>query len=243
MDYIDARVLLSKEKPLAPQEAVDILNSWRSDPENYYLLLKTQGASVPLLGYRYCSEEDSRYVFEKTKKRILSPAFALKFFEFRSDSMSTIFMETLDMLTFSEDDEDSDVAFYAWPYYNAVIVSHLTPVAIIHLLLNWNYVFDCEADQFGMVYNTFYETLKAAEECTDILAVNSFNLHGWGENTNHPIEDVAKHYHFANYSVALEDGSEDIHFRKTLVHYLYAYWQNMEDIITAVLHERIMRSN
>lgn len=242
MDYIDARVLLSREEPLEPQEAVDILNSWRSDAENYNLLLQTQNASVSLRKYMYYSDEEGRYIFKPSEKRILSPAFARKFFEFQAAELTTVFLDTLEALTFPED--DPEVSVYAWPYYNAEIVFHLSAKTITNILLNWKFVFDCEVDQFGMVYNTLYEKLSAEQECTDILAVNSFNLHDWGENTEHPVEEVAKHYHFANFSVTCGDNSEeDVYFRKNLVHYLYAYWQNLGEIVSAVLYQRAIRNN
>ncbi len=184
MDYIQARELLSREGRLTPQEAVDILNSWRMDADNYYFLLQTTGASVPLKQYICYADETGEYVFEKTEKRILSPAYALKFFEFEADSLTTAFLDTLDVLSYP------------------------------------------------------------AEEDTDILAVNSFNLHDWGENNTLPVDIVAKHYHFANYSVSTGDnGGEDVYFRKCLIHYLYAYWQNLGEIVSAVLYERAKRCN
>ncbi len=243
MGYIQARELLSREGRLTPQEAVDILNSWRMDADNYYFLLQTTGASVPLKQYICYADETGEYVFEKTEKRILSSAYALKFFEFESDSLTTAFLDTLDVLSYPAE-EDTDITFYEWPYYNSEVAFHLSAETIIKILLNWHYVFDCDSDAFGMIYNTLYEKLSAAEECTDILAVNSFNLHDWGENNTLPVDIVAKHYHFANYSVSTGDnGGEDVYFRKCLIHYLYAYWQNLGEIVSAVLYERAKRCN
>lgn len=268
MDYIDARVLLSRQEQLDGKDAVEILNSWRSNPENYYKLLQTKGAAVPLREFKGYSQADEEYIFEETDKLILSPTLALKFFELESDDLNLVLFETLNYLTFNvpsdeenndyeedeeydnqeeyagqEDDAEDTSGFYAWPYLVGGCVYHLSADIIENVLFDWNYVFDWQFDSLGSIYNVLYKKLLNGDKCCDMLAVNSFNLFNWINHDEIDVDVRAKHYCFANYSLDLDEVGADAYFRKCLVHYLGAFWNEMADIVTHIEYQRISRCN
>lgn len=251
MDYIDARILLAKPEPLTGKDAVEIINSWRSNPENYQLLLQTKGASIPLSVYSSYSKEEERHLFKPTDKLILHPTLAYKFFELGNDDLNIIFLETLDYLTFDldddedEDQEDENCGFYAWPYLVGGCAHYLSAEVIERVLLNWNFVFDWEFDGLGSIYSLLYKKLYVADKCCDTLAVNSFNLFNWLDRDDQGVDvDVrAKHYCFANNALDLDNTATDAYFRKSLVHYLTSMWYNLDDIVSYIVSNRVSRNN
>ncbi|MCM1324584.1 MAG: hypothetical protein NC218_10720 [Acetobacter sp.] len=243
MDYIDVRVLLSRQEPLSGKDAVEIINSWRLKPESYYQLLKTKGAAVPLRLYCGYSKEDEQHIFEVSDKEILSPMLALKFFELENDDLNLVLFETLNFLTFTGNSDDDGCSFYAWPYLEGGCAYHLSANTIENVLCDWNFVFDWEFDSLGSVYSRLYNRLLKADKCCDILAVNSFNLFNWLERNEIEIDVRAKHYCFANYSLELDEMKADAYFRKCLVHYLAGMWNNMEDIVAYIIRKRNLLCN
>ena len=243
MDYIDARVLLSRQEPLIGKDAVAIINSWRQNPENYYQLLQTKGASVPLKVYCNYSKEEELHIFKETDLHILKPAFVHKFFELENEDLALVLLETLNFLTFMETSQDNETGFYAWPYLEGGCVYHLSANVIESVLCDWNFVFDWRFDSLGSVYSLLYNKLLAAEKCCDSLAVNSFNLLNWLDRDDIDADILAKHYCFANYSLDMDKDGTDAYFRKCLVHYFGALWNNLEDIVSHIMINRRIRNN
>ncbi len=260
---INVKALLSQSEPLTLEQAVSILQSWQLNPLGYYQLLVEPNMSVPLKMYDVYSPPANAHLFGETNKIILAPKVARKFFELENNDVVVILLATLKSLTFDlelenveEDDEETsemmlvgveDIGVYAWPYFTADIVQHLSPEVIMWIILDERYVFNCEDDGLGTVYNTLYTKLFEHGECCDALAANSFNLHGWLQQDDVDVNTRARHYCFANY--ALNDGSsdcspyEDVHFRKNLVHYFAGSWNSLGEIATHIAFEQARRCN
>lgn len=243
MDYINARIRFAEEEPFNAREAVEIINSWRLNPESYYQLLQTQGASVALKLFKGHSPQKEKYVFEPSDKLILSPELARKFFELESDDLDLALFETLKFLTFKDSSDDEINNFYVWPYLEQNCTRHFSADIIESLLYDWDFVFDWEFDNLGREYSILYNKLLNGGKCCDSLAVNSFNLFNYLDRDEVEVDVLAKHYCFANYTLGFENSKTDVYFRKCLVHYLGAFWNNMENIVTNIVYRRIIRSN
>ena len=87
MDYTEIRVLLLHAVALSVKQAQAILDFWKKTPRAYSDFLRNRGCFTFISAYVGINK-DSDHVFEPTKRRVLTPGIAEKFFRLEDDHIS-----------------------------------------------------------------------------------------------------------------------------------------------------------